>query len=436
MATDIFTANLDSLKNDQLFELIERFAEAQPVEGWRHDYSESWTDSALKNVAGFANTFGGVLIVGIKKGAKDAACVLVGVESETEYKTRIASSIAANIAPVPAYDVFECSRPDAANKKFCIVRVRNDNRLYMITKKGFPPVFLRNEDETITANAERLRTLVDKERNAATIVQVTHHRAEQIRDGMVIGSNYQDTSTDNWYRSPRQQPTTFLKLQLIANDIIPFELTKTHEDMLWRLISTFYQRFYRNVRDGTSLEADERNIDYYDRRTYQKNLDYETRWRITGTGDTGFATQVKWSHSGQHYWSVVDVCRYLAIFIRMSMKWWEFLNYFGSGNIYVQLNLDGLKILRHPEIKSFVYAVDPTWAPGPQLSHPDIRNDAILVGDSPRNSGRAEAAVDYFSATSELGDVVGTLVNKVLRSLGHAADTELLRDSLNQVIAP
>src|SRR5260370_30066814 len=147
MSINLFTDDLSGLQNDELFTAIADFAKAQPIEGWRHDYTEKWEDPALKNIAAFANTFGGLLIIGVRKGKKDVTCELLGVESDSEYKTRIASAIAANISPVPSYSIFECHKPDAPNRRFCVIRVREGKLLHLITKKDFSPVYVRNEDE-------------------------------------------------------------------------------------------------------------------------------------------------------------------------------------------------------------------------------------------------------------------------------------------------
>src|SRR6266568_1089325 len=103
---DLFTDDLDSLKNDQLFSAIKEFSEAQPCEGYRHDFKLKWNnDGALQSVAAFANTFGGLLFIGVKKQRTDTHATLVGVESDIELKTGIASSIATNITPTPSYNI-------------------------------------------------------------------------------------------------------------------------------------------------------------------------------------------------------------------------------------------------------------------------------------------------------------------------------------------
>src|SRR5690242_1127779 len=102
MTIDLFTADLDALDNAGKFQAVTEFCANRSSEGWRLDYAESWDDRALEKVASFANTFGGLLIIGVRKGKNDPEPIPVGAKSPTELKTRIASSIAANLSPVPS----------------------------------------------------------------------------------------------------------------------------------------------------------------------------------------------------------------------------------------------------------------------------------------------------------------------------------------------
>src|SRR6267154_5403486 len=96
---DLFTINFDSLTNEARYSAIAEFAEAQPVESYRHDFKTLWANDTLKDVAALANTFGGILVLGIEKGQNDHVARLIGVSSDSELTTRIASAIATNISP-------------------------------------------------------------------------------------------------------------------------------------------------------------------------------------------------------------------------------------------------------------------------------------------------------------------------------------------------
>lgn len=140
---DLVTDDLRRASSDELYLGIESFAKSYPSEGWKHDFTVEWSDSGLQKIAAFANTFGGLLLVGVKKDKTDTLCQFVGVDSPTEYKTRIASSIATNMSPVPLYEIFECREPGNSSRGFCIVRVRMGKVLHLVTRKGMAPVWVR-----------------------------------------------------------------------------------------------------------------------------------------------------------------------------------------------------------------------------------------------------------------------------------------------------
>jgi predicted HTH transcriptional regulator len=202
---DLFVDDLSMVPNKELYEAIVGFASSQPTEGWRHDYTEQWGDSALEKVTAFANTFGGLLFVGVKKNSRDAVCEYPGVDSTTEYKTRIANSIGTNISPVPAYDIHECSLPENPARKFCLVRVRENNALHLITKKGIQPVYVRNEDEARPANADQLRRLIDRERDLPNLSDRLKDRGVHLLGSLKINRNYSNSIHDDvWNLSGHQ----------------------------------------------------------------------------------------------------------------------------------------------------------------------------------------------------------------------------------------
>src|SRR4029077_5244112 len=411
MSINLFLDDIGELANDELFDAIDEFAKAQPVEGWRHDYTEAWDESSLKNVAAFAHTFGGVLIVGVRKGKRDLVCELPGVESETEYKTRIANSIASNISPVPSYDVFECHRPAVSNRRFCVVRVRASKALHLITKKDLIPVYIRNEDQVFPANAVELRRLIDREREIPVLAGRTIERANQLRDAMAIGRASGSEDPDTWYLSTCTSSPTFLKLMLVPTEAAVLELDNSHELAVRKLIDELYPRVFDCIRGGVALRASRRGANFYDFAFYHKNIDYEMRWHVMNSGDVGFAAQMA---DSEKFWSVVDVAHYIVLLTKLAMRWWEFIRFFGDGHLYVQLNIPGLDVFRAKEgyyIQAFA----------PSVAHPserrDIRKDAITFGALSGNAANAEVRLDYFSGRENLAKLTTSLLNQLLRTL-------------------
>jgi predicted HTH transcriptional regulator len=137
MSLDLFTVEFGTIDNDQRYSAITAFAQAQPTESNRHDFKSIWANDTIKDVAAFANTFGGILVIGVEKNQNDHTARVIGVTSGSELTTGIASAIATNISPTPAYDIMECHQPTDPNKRLCVVRVRSDARLYLVTKRIF-----------------------------------------------------------------------------------------------------------------------------------------------------------------------------------------------------------------------------------------------------------------------------------------------------------
>jgi hypothetical protein len=373
--------------------------------------------------------------VGVRKGKTDVAPILLGAESNFEYKTRIASAIAANISPIPSYNIYECHVPNAPNKKFCVVRVRDSKALHLITKKNFSPAYVRNEDEARPANADQLRRLIDRERELPFLSERINKRAYDLQATKVVKCGYQDKDSENWHISASQYSTTTLKLEMVPTQAILLELERSHEVKLCELVASLYPRVQDTVRDGVANHAEIRGAQSYEYVWYHEGLDYEGRWRITGLGDIGHATQMKYQQLGseQRYWSVVDVARYVVLFVGLATKWWEAMGYHGEGQLHAQLNVPGLTLLRSKH-GFYVGAFDPLYRPGPEIFRPSIRSDAILMSPSPGTGADAVVNVNYFTARKNLPRLATSILNQLLRPLGYAVVWDFLQNNIESMI--
>jgi hypothetical protein len=435
MAIDLFTDDLSAVTNDELFSAIEGFAKANVNEGWRHDFTLEWGDSALTKVAAFANTFGGVLLVGVKKEKTDLVCELRGVDWPSEYKTRIASSIAANISPTPSYDVHECCVPANPNRRLCVVRVRAGKALHLVTKKNLEPVYVRNEDEARPADAAQLRRLIDREREVAASAQNASERPQRLAEALVVCCGYQSDDPATWSYSPRQASGAFLKLVLAPSEAVSIEMERSHENRLLNIVDELYPRVRNLAAQAKANHAENRGADFYEYLWYHKNLDHEQRWRVTGDGAVGHATQMAYKDPKKDVWSVVDLAAYIVLFMRLGMRWWKAIGYFGEGNLYAQLSVPGLDVLRSDASGAFGHCFDPTYELGSGRACGGIRPDAILVSARPRGSANAELRLSYFTATEDLPRLTTSFLNLLLRSLGHAAIWGPLEDSIRILAA-
>ena len=430
MPIDLFNADLEGQSNDDRYAALAEFAATLPSEGWRHDYTASWDDdSGLTKVAAFANSFGGILIIGVRKSKTDPTCQLIGVASSAEYKTKIASSIAGNISPTPSYEIFECHPPNDPSLRFCIVRVRSTKALHLITKKGLQPVYIRNEDEARPANAAQLRALIERERVAPANAVHLVDRASVIRDALNLRCKYKDPSSDRWFLSASESVPTFLKLELIPSQPFQWPLDQSREEFFRRLVLRCFPRL-AETQGGVATSTESRGADYYQYVWYHKSIDYEGRWHITEEGEIGMGTAME-SSTLAGEWSIVDLALHVIAFAQMSLIWWRTNGYFGDGRVFAQLNVNHLQVAQTSAGGSFNHLVNLKY---PRLRSATLPSQSVLLGTSIRTSANAEIAWDYFAATDSLPRLVALLMNQLLRGLGHSADWHSLEASLRELV--
>lgn len=421
---DLFTVQLSSLGNDELHSAIAEFAQAQPNESNRHDFKSVWTSDSVKDVAAFANTFGGLLIIGAGKGQGDLRANLVGVTSSSELTTGIASAIATNISPTPSYDISECYKPSETNKRFCIVRIRSDATLHLVTKKGIAPVWVRNADQTIPADAAQLRGLIDRERQIiASLDDALVGRAEGILYDMVIGHQYPDTP--NWNAGRWDLSRTSFKLALVPRETRLIQLDVGDENKFTAIIHSRYRRTLSNLGGATpaARDAQNRSADFYEYRWYHKNIDYESRWRITNRLDVAHATQVKHGDN----WSLTDTVLYTILLLKAGAGWWSSFGYFGEGVLLAELKVPELS-LRRGAADEFSKLF------GPGEGDYRLSSKVLTVNQHQRDESKAYVPVNSATILDNIPNIVTSIMNPLLRSLGHGVALREFKENVRTIV--
>lgn len=425
MSLDLFAVEFGTINNDQRYSAITSFAQAQPTESNRHDFKSVWTNDAIKDVAAFANTFGGILVIGVEKNQNDHTARVVGVSSGSELTTGIASAIATNISPTPSYDIMECYQPTDSNKRFCVVRVRSDARLYLVTKKDISsPVWVRNADQTIRADAAQLRGMIEREKQSldSANLSVQYRRSKLLFDDMPIGIQHVNWPAGTWQRSE-----TFLKAALVPTEMKFVRLDGLEEQRFRALVREYNRRVRQTTGPDSSpaSDADNRSADFYEYRWYHKKLDHEARWRITSNLDVAHVTQI--GEDGQ--WSIMDVVSYIALLLTIGGIWWKSLGYYGEGILFAELSVGSLR-LRQGRQGEFQGLFNP-WK-----GDYAIGGDTVLVSANPKDQAMTIVKVDFASMHENFPSVVTSLMNGLLRSLGHAVIVEEFEKSLRIIFNP
>lgn len=418
---DLFTADLNRLTNDDLYSAIADFARAQPGESYRHDFKESWSNDTLKDVAGFANTFGGILVIGVSKNQKDVEAKLVGQISSSELTTSIAGAVATNISPTPSYDITECHKPGDTNRRFCVIRISSDSSLHVVTKKDISSrVFVRNVDQTIPADGAQLRMMIDREKHSAisSSDDSLHQRGFFLLNQMPIGRGY--GSLGNWPAGVGRPSGTYFKVALIPAEGRVTPLDRRAEK---QFVASIHDN-YRRIRPLSGAEnvvatAENRSADFYQYQWYHNNLDYECRWRITKFLEVAHATQIREDDT----WSLLDAVAYIILMLRVSAKWWESLHYFGDGVLCAILSVESLELARGKSgqfIKLF----------GPGAGDFALSPEVLEAGQRQLVVAQEGVPVNFAEMRSEIPEIVTSVMNSLLRTLGHGVSWAEFREDV------
>jgi hypothetical protein len=421
MAVDLYKDDFSRLSDVEVFQGIEAFTRisepiaVRPRESFVLDFKEEWGDRALRTVAGFAHTFGGLLIVGVSE--KDAQPdKLTGVDSVGELKTSIASSIATNISPTPSYEIAECKHPSHPGRKLAVVRVRQGDQLYYCTKKGERPIYVRNEDQSVPADAAQLRSLIERKTSESPAQDAAAHRIGLLRSSVNL------KHTDHL---PPSQTPTHMQIILSPFDHTGLILDSTVEQQFRRLVSQNFSFRYRN----TEFEKEEdRWLDHYEWRWFRSTDRHESVWRITSSGDVVYLRQVLTpvADGESPAWSLGDTIAELLLSLAVARSLWKSSGFYGEAQLMVNLLVYDLSL--HPDLAAEIWA-----APTPEVVYAvqdfnSALRDSIVSGDL--HSSGAASATGIFNSSLPYdadADMVANLMNQLLRSLTFAADIKCLR---------
>jgi hypothetical protein len=441
---DLYKDDLTALEDKDLYaaiELFTRLASPQPQrmqEGYLLDFKSVWNDTALKAVAAFANTFGGLLLIGV--GEKDGrADEIVGVPAQRhELKTGIASSIAANISPTPSYEIRDVAFPDGSGRHLCIVRVRKGGSLYLLTKKGEQPIYVRNENESIPADSARLQSLLTtrvqpKPADDSAISQLPVFpqflfvtQAQPAPPDVILPPGYQ---------LQRARSATFLRIRLTPEEPQRVRLDLAVEQELRLIVLRAYPELADNVHDsarrlGASFE-DFRLRDWYQLNYGEISRDHEMGWGIDSSASLYFITQVRCKirqkDEETEVWSLGDVITNLDCTIDAAHRFWDYLNYPGEAHVLAELHVEPLPLLERAGSAQAAYASCFYERGSPRKRAKALTTDSTIR--SQKHAERATAAVDLTYATrhNDRPEAIAVLANQLLRDLGYAARLDDLR---------
>jgi len=424
VSTDLYTANLASITETELYSAINDMTGVdlpvanRPQEGYLIDFKERWGDKSLRVVAGFANTFGGIIIVGVSEdGGK--ADKIEGEPSASELKTRLADSISANISPTPLYDIAECKLPADPNRRLAVIRVRPAARVHYLLKKGEQPVYVRNEDQAIPAPAAELRQLIERERNSLAEPTAVARSAESLFQRVTV-TNARSSGTFQERAKNRIKSQSSIKIAVIPEQPITFRLDYQVEDDVEAAVAKTFPMHYGAVMNGVARLDAQRRKDVFTLDLLRDSPDMESIWLVSGKAEWVYAAQFAFDFAGNALWSLPDLAIQLLNTIRAAHRLLVRAGYMGEAGIFVEVN-PGVSTL-HVEnglLKTLVFE-NARVHPWPQV---------IPQMPATQHTARATAGASstFHTRTAAVAELLADILNQLLRDLNYAPDFEQLR---------
>lgn len=431
MAMDLFSADFSHLTDADLYAAIIEFTRHnlpqndRTREGYTVDFKARWSDKSLRVVAAFANTFGGIIIVGVsEEGGR--ANDLVGEDSKGELKTRLAGSIAASITPTPSFEIAECALPAQPNRRLAVIRVRCTNKIHFLTTRD-SPVYVRNEDQAIPARAAELRNLIVRERDAESSSAKYIDQSRMMNLLPITTARKVDGVEGQAVPSQRIAADSVLRVWIVPDQpcrvALDYDTELTFHDIVFRTFPT--DSFLEDL-DWISSEEMIRDRSFVRIDYAHVQRDLQSKWVLTSDGEFGYATLLAEDFPpGGPLWSLSDLTIELIAAIRTAHALLAKIGYLGEAHLYVsadpgsgQLHLErgALPFIRHCSGRRPPPAIP--WAeivPKPP-SHSAKRGVTCAV---PSN---------FHTRTEELTVLIADLLNQFLRDLGYGAVRAKLRE--------
>lgn len=426
MSVNLYTADLGSIGGTELYQAIEALLRlSDPLlerlsEGWTLDFKQQWSDDMLRHAAAFANTFGGLLIVGVSE--KDGKPEdIVGVQLRSELKTQIASSISASISPTPAFAIAECLHPTDPTRRIAVVRVRNVSKLHYYMK-GDKPVYVRNEDESRPANAVQLRALIEQRTSEPLRVDTNQMLKELSSKSYVTVAKQAGTYEER--RANRTRSSTHLMVLLHPSESLSLSFDASTEDLFDAVIARSFPEVARRWNDDQAERQESRGSDWHGIEFWQPDLDFQMNW-LFSPREVALVTQVNVPVSSfGNTWSLADVVLNVAFLLRAANSLWEAVDFYGEARVACELKVEQLKLYRATAgFHSIFYNSDLFVVP------------AIIKGGSLTTpQAKAEVGTTFISRSADIADTVSTITNQLLRGLGYSADLNTLRAEVKRLL--
>jgi hypothetical protein len=276
ISRDLFSIDLDTLTFDDIvhFTGVTRPENERPQEGVRLDYKVQIPEGLGDDVTAFANTYGGIIILGVEadKIKQNIAVRIPGIQGKPDIKSTVVNKILSTIYPRPPISVGVIVHNE--NPDHVIVVIRVDESLatpHMFIAGRKNRISIREGDNNNNASLQQIEALFKKKEIFAS----EDFTANRIGDLYIVKEyDGQDSRSGNEHL-----------LTLLPLGDLKIRLDRRREQKFEKDVKTI---FYRDK----NFDISQRHAKYYQIEERNKDKDYHRAWRLNSFGGIEFISQI------------------------------------------------------------------------------------------------------------------------------------------------
>lgn len=419
----LFTVDLDRELTYDLVEQFLRFGDPEqdrPQESPVLDYNENLPSDLADVVCAFSNTYGGLIILGVKEKQGPLAIpeAVVGIPAGPgEIKQKIVNMILSSVQPRPRFSVGVVAVPSATDRFVAVVRVEEGEETpYMWLGKS--RISVRVEDSNRAASLEQVKDLVARGSRAS------RGASESV---LAAGDLYV------MERFPSGEARSGSSHQLVWAPARPISI-RLDRRIERDFVVAIKRHFKGDVREAPLLDVAARTAAYTDVEARNPERDYHRKWRLMTNGAAGFISKIGYllpeGHPGGGKSRVDEFGRCVAdtiSFIHLAQDIARAFDYYGSATLrdMLELHTAGIITLK-------------LTMPGPDYEGSDAMVGVSLPSPLPNLAlpSLVDQPVAHFSlmGDDDTADLITTCFLHHVRSLGGIADWSKLSEQVKHLL--
>lgn len=344
----LYTKNI----NDITFKNIEEFCKQQIPENLYLDYKEEINPNSLpKTIASMANTFGGLIIIGVEDEDSKPKLPITGINFREGVREQINNLILSNITP-PSFPEVQVCKSEDGSKMLVVIRIAQSNITPHATMKNtrvYVRTFVSNEPIEDMATLDKIEWLKDRRDKSIQLRDSFYAGAEERYTVLCNRSSLRQNISQISLSSSPLFPHNVLiapdKLQGVINKIktqwIHTEIPSSHDNI-------YYKPFHSGIYNFSPRSAYKRYNELNQYGFYLHLHDFPQVLRKEHSeGETETVGHL-----------LTILCN-LVLFIESAEKFYKEIGYWGlislKINIDKLLEIDGIYRLPAPRGRAYIH---------------------------------------------------------------------------------